>query len=329
MDINTYRKLDGEAKEKWHSFMSDAGLCVSDDADFTVIISDNGDIVSSASRCGNVLKYFAVSPSMQGQNLTAKLITALSMDAFENGIHHLFVYTKPENGILFESSLFYKVSESSRVLLMENEKGGIDKFLSSQPAVYSSGLTGAVVMNCNPFTLGHRYLIEKALERCDNLYVFVLCEDSSPIPAADRLSLVMEGTADLDNVTVYRTGDYLISSATFPDYFLKEKTDATDAQCELDTTVFAGHFAPYYNIGIRFFGTEPDSDVTARYNTVAKKLLPAYGIGCTEIPRLTDGSGRPVSAGEVRRLLNKNRPEEIKKLVPESTFAYLSRRGLI
>ena len=38
---------------------------------------------------------------------------------------------------------------------------------------------GAVVMNCNPLTLGHRYLIEQALKQCDYLMIFVVQEDKS------------------------------------------------------------------------------------------------------------------------------------------------------
>ncbi|EFA28598.1 ABC transporter, ATP-binding protein, partial [Haemophilus influenzae HK1212] len=39
---------------------------------------------------------------------------------------------------------------------------------------------GSIVMNANPFTLGHRYLIEQALQQCDHLHLFIVGEDASP-----------------------------------------------------------------------------------------------------------------------------------------------------
>ena len=63
-------------------------------------------------------------------------------------------------------------------------------------------------MNCNPFTLGHRYLIEQASEKVDHLYVFVVEEDKSFFPFSDRIGLVKKGTADLKNITVKPSGKY-------------------------------------------------------------------------------------------------------------------------
>jgi len=76
-------------------------------------------------------------------------------------------------------------------------------------------------MNCNPFTLRHRYLIEKALEQCGYLIIFVVQEDKSAFPFEDRLRLVREGTADLDHVAVIPSGKFVLSSLTFSEYFNK------------------------------------------------------------------------------------------------------------
>ena len=37
--------------------------------------------------------------------------------------------------------------------------------------------------------------------------------------------MVKEGVKDLDRVILHQTSDYIISAATFPTYFMKEKTD--------------------------------------------------------------------------------------------------------
>ena len=37
-------------------------------------------------------------------------------------------------------------------------------------------------MNCNPFTLGHKYIVEKAARENDNVIIFVVEEDKSSFP---------------------------------------------------------------------------------------------------------------------------------------------------
>ena len=143
-----------------------------------------------------------------------------------------------------------------------------------------------------------------------------------------RLELVKQGTADLANVTVLPSGPYLISSATFPTYFLKDKSRLEDVQCRLDAAVFTRHFAPHFSITRRFVGTEPLCAVTSRYNETLAECLPPLGVDVIQIPRLEE-SGAPISASRVRALLGQNRPEELRALVPETTFRYLEEQNLI
>lgn len=89
---------------------------------------------------------------------------------------------------------------------------------------------------------GHRHLVEYAAARCPHLYVFVLSEETGDFPAADRLELVRRGTADLPNVDVVPGGDYIISRATFPAYFLQG--DPEQARCDLELTLFGKRIAP-------------------------------------------------------------------------------------
>ena len=327
MEVNGYTKLRGLYLKAWHRFMEESGLNPRDDADYTVIAEEDGKFMASGSRCGSILKYIAVDPSAQGLGLTGTVFTWLAKDAFEHGIRHLFLYTKPKNGFLFEESHFYPVAKTDSVLLMEDKRDGIKSFIESLPQA-KEGVSGAIVMNCNPFTLGHRYLIETAASQVDNLYVFVLSEDKSEFPASDRLELVRKGTEDLQNVTVLTTGDYLISSATFPDYFLREDTDVSAEQCALDCNIFTKYYAPRLNISKRFAGTEPNSQVTDHYNRTMEDLLPGAGIEFIEIPRL-ESDGEPISAKRVRALLHRDRPDELRRLVPQTTFDYLAAKELI
>ena len=77
-------------------------------------------------------------------------------------------------------------------------------------------------MNCNPFTKGHLYLIEKASAESDHLFILIVEEDKSVFPFEKRMELVKRGTEHLDNIDVIPGGSYTISSATFPSYFAKE-----------------------------------------------------------------------------------------------------------
>jgi [citrate (pro-3S)-lyase] ligase len=179
-------------------------------------------------------------------------------------------------------------------------------------------------MNCNPFTLGHQHLIQTAASECDRLYVFVLSEDKSQFSAADRLALVKAGTAHLPNVTVLPTGPYLISSATFPTYFLKDREQAGSVQCSLDIEIFARYYAPHFGITHRFVGTEPLSPMTGQYNEALKAHLPERGIVLTEIPRLETGDA-PISATAVRQALDEGK--DFRHLVPDTTYEYLIQGG--
>jgi [citrate (pro-3S)-lyase] ligase len=300
--------------------MAQAGLHPDIDWEQTVLVWDGTELAAAGSRNGNLLKCIAVDPGHRGEDLTATVLTQLRTEAFRCGHSHLFLYTKPENRLLFESLFFYPIAQTDKVLLMENKQGGIQAFLDTLPQGQPGKKTGAAVMNCNPFTLGHRYLIETAAKECDRLYVFVLSEDKSRFSAAQRLEMVRLGTADLPNVTVLPTGPYLISSATFPTYFLKDREQAGSIQCLLDIEIFANHFVPRFGITHRYVGTEPLSPMTAQYNEALKAQLPGKGITLREIPRLETEAG-PVSASAVRAALEENR--DIRGLVPESTLHYL------
>lgn len=327
MDIELLPALSGRRLELWTGLLEHCGLTPDRQADTTLLIWEDDALIATGSRLGNLLKCIAVDSSHQGQDLTATVLTHLRQDALQAGHRHLFLYTKPKNKFLFSSLFFYPIAETDSVLLMENKPGGIGEFLNSLPISPGSGTVGAVVMNCNPFTRGHRYLIETAAKDCDRLYVFVLSEDKSHFRAEDRMAMVKAGTADIPNVTVLPTGPYLISSATFPTYFLKEQAKIQDAQCELDVAVFAKYYAPKFGITRRYVGTEPFCGVTAQYNSALEKLLPEHGIVLCQIPRLeTDDA--PISASTVRERLAAGNREAIASLVPKTTYDYLLEHNL-
>ena len=318
----------GRKLELWKSFLSRAGLEADTDVERTVLVWDDEQLIATGSRRGNLLKCIAVDELRQGEGLTATVLTVLRQDAFNAGHSHLFLYTKPKNKWMFSSLFFYPVAQTEDVLLMENRRDGIKAFLQNLPAESASGKVGAAVMNCNPFTKGHRYLIETAAKECDRLYVFVLSEDRSAFSAADRLEMVRLGTADLPNVTVLPTGPYLISSATFPTYFLKEREKASTIQCRLDIEIFTKYYVPKFGIQTRFVGTEPLSQMTNQYNEALRKYLPEAGIELRVIQRL-EQEGIPVSASAVRERMAAGDREALRQLVPQTTWDYLNQHNYL
>ncbi len=320
--------LSPRQRARWEAFLSKQGLDADPGVESTLLIEEDSQIIATGSRQENILKCIAVDPAHQGEDLSATVLSELRQEAFLKGFDHLFLYTKPKNRLMFESLFFYTVAQTKDVLLMENRRGGITDFVAKIPKPGAEGTIGAVVMNCNPFTLGHRHLVETAARECDWLYIFVLSEEKSLFSANDRLALVKEGTADLTNVTVWPTGPYLISSATFPTYFLPDKSRKAEIQCRLDLEVFAKHFAPPLSITRRFVGTEPFSPVTAQYNKVMLECLPQMGIEVTEIARKEGASG-PISASAVRALLKTGQKDKLSELVPPSTLRYLESKNLI
>lgn len=177
---------------------------------------------------------------------------------------------------------------------------------------------GSIVMNCNPFTYGHRYLIEQALKAIDFLIIFVVEEDKSYFSFYERFAMVRQGVADLKNITVVPSGPFILSQMSFPEYFIKETSDDIVEHTEQDITTFAERIAPQLGIKYRFVGEEPEDNVTNQYNLAMKKILPQYGMKLVEIPRKRI-NGNYISASSVRRYMEENDRDGQERLLPKST----------
>ena len=311
MDILYGRPFTGRKLEELKAFLAELELDYDGGVQFTVLCQDDdGSIIAAGSLDGKICKCIGVSEAHQGEGLTATVLTELRKEAFLQGEDHLFLFTKPKNRLQFSDMAFFPIVSTKDVLLMESRRNAARDYARSLAeeapprADGSPGEIGAIIMNANPFTEGHRYLIEKALERVTLLHVFVVSEDRSYFSFEERWKRVAEGTKDLPQVRMHETKDYLISSVTFPTYFIKDKARAEDVRCELDLAVFSEIFAKEMGISVRYVGTEPLDPVTARYNEIMKEVLPIKGIEVVEVPRLTI-NGEIVSATKVRERLQK------------------------
>ncbi|MBQ4115938.1 MAG: [Clostridia bacterium] len=328
MNVEIISHIGGTKLDKWKYLMAETGLKTTDRPERTVLVWDEDELVASGSRDKNILKQLAVSPTHQGEDLLSKVITELRRDAFEDGYRHLFIYTKPQNKYIFSSLFFYPIAETDKVLVMENNRDGIKSYLDTLPEKTVEKTVGAIVMNCNPFTLGHQYLIEKAAAECDRVYIFVLSEEGDGFSAKDRFEMVKLGTEHLPNVTVLQTGPYLISAATFPTYFLKDRDNADEVLCDIDIEIFLKYFVPRLAITRRYVGTEPLSQMTNTYNEALRKRLSQTGLEFREIER-KDFNGTPISASEVRRLIKQGETEHLKNIIPMTTMNYLKSHDFV
>lgn len=187
---------------------------------------------------------------------------------------------------------------------------------------------GAIVMNCNPFTLGHLYLIKKARETVDRLLIFVVEEDKSTFSFALRFEMVQEGCRDLPNVYILPSGKFMISALTFPEYFTKDENSDISINPTADVRMFAEHIAPAFHITKRFAGTEPTDKITAQYNETMSHILHNYGIEFVEIERLKNKNGF-ISATTVREYIEKCDYDSLRQLLPNTTIKILQKHNWI
>ena len=297
------------------------GLSFEEGCDELFGVFESGHLVATGGRAGNILKMLAVEPSHQGGALLGEVVTELVSRGLSAGYDSLFIYTKPEYISTFEALNFSLLANQGRVALLEYGRG-FQKWLAAHNADVRSGINGAVVVNCNPFTLGHRYLIESAAKQVDNLYVFVVREDRSVFPFDVRFQLVKDGVRDLTNVVVLDSSRYIVSGATFPTYFLKKDDPVARIQMELDVTLFASRIAPFFRLVRRFVGTEPTCKLTEGYNDAMRSILPVYDIELVVIER-KQSAGGVISASRVRELIARQEFSQLEEYVPATTLAYL------
>ncbi|HBA87770.1 MAG TPA: [citrate (pro-3S)-lyase] ligase [Geobacter sp.] len=309
------------------ALVEESGLRFEPTFDDLVGVFEAGRLVAVGARQGRVLKMLTVAATHQGGTLLDEVATELVGRGFQEGIDSFFVFTSPTLVPTFEALNFSLLASSGKTALLEYGDG-LSRYLSRYRRQVVQGDNGAIVANCNPFTLGHRYLVEQAASALDRLYLFVVREERSLFPFDARLRMVQEGTVDLANVTVLETSWYAISSVTFPTYFLKNGDPGGALQMELDLLLFGTRIAPYFNVTTRFVGSEPLCRTTADYNAAMHRILPPLGIEVREIERKT-AIGAAISASRVRELLSRGELEGIAELVPVTTLDFiLSSEGI-
>lgn len=330
-------------RRRIEQFLGDNGLRL-DDVDYyaTLVDETTDEIVAGGGLKGGVIKCVAVADGHKGEAVANQIVSHLIAQANADGHQCVKLFTKPQNQRMFESMSFRLLAEAPKAILMETGIGGIRRY-SEELRVKSEELrvkseesngklhhlnpstphpilppSGIIIMNCNPFTLGHRYLIEQAAQQVETLYILVVREDCSMFSYDERKAIISRGVAHLDNVVVCDGSEYSISATTFPTYFLKSLSDASDTQMTLDIDLYRRHIAPALGATVRFVGTEPDDPLTRRYNELMKSMLPDV----REVARL-EKNGVAVSASRVRKAIVENHLAQAARLVPPTTVPYI------
>lgn len=293
--------------------------------DKSYVIRKDGRIIATGSSEKNILKYFFVDCIYSGQGAIAVIFNQLLEDILDQGYKSYFVFTTPNNEAVFKSLGLTVVSSTEKVTLLEGGFYGIRKWIedTQEEIGPKKGKRGAIVANCNPMTLGHKYLITEALEYVDELLMFVVEEDLSIFPFKNRYEIVKEELKDFHNVKVLKGGSYIISRGTFPTYFIKKKDDFLDVYTELDATIFGQRIAKGLGISTRFIGTEDKDIITNTYNRSLIKVLSDFNMETILMPRLKIGD-KTVSASYVRRLIYEDKLEEAYKYLTIASKNFLN-----
>lgn len=318
------RRGDIRAQKQMDALLEAEGIARDRNLTYSAgIFDEDGKLIATGSLFENTLRCLAVDSAHRGEGLMADIVSHLVQVQLERGHTHLFLYTKCESAKFFSPLGFSEIARvDGRLVFMENRRDGFSRYLKSLAPCAGDAPGAALVMNANPFTLGHAHLLRRAAAENARVVLFVLSEDRSLVPFADRLAMVRAAAAQYANVQVVSSGSYMISAATFPSYFLKDDALVVRTHARLDATLFA-RIAAALNLTRRYVGEEPFSPTTSAYNDALASVLPQAGIELVIVPRAEE-SGVAISASHVRQLIHDGRMEEIRPLVPPSTYAYLT-----
>ena len=314
-----------EEKNRISEFLKKFDLNYESDITYSIYMEDeNGNIVGTVSLNNYIIKCLAVSPEYQGENLAGELIDNLINKLRSDNKFYYSVYTKHEYEPLFLSLGFSKIASTDKVSMLEFGSPKIDEVMNRLKVKIESTLdcklddskVACVVANANPFTNGHLSLVEEAIyRRYDYVIVFIVQEDKSYFSEKERMALAYVSLLPYDNVVVVPSTRYMVSSMTFPGYFLHDKKLSEWAK--IDAIIFRDYFMKKLNIQTRFVGEETD-DYMVEYNNILKETI---GDGLVVLDRAKQDD-EIISAKIVRKHLDEGRLEEALKLVPRGSWVF-------
>ena len=304
-------------------FLSNFDLKLDSNLTKTLYIENENDVIIGTISCADyIVKDLAVDENYQSENLASLLVNEILNHFRLNNVHNYQVFTKPKYKNIFLSFGFKEIVETDKVIMLE---GGVNniatkineikKTLTNRfGEINETSDIGCVVMNANPITNGHMYLIEEASRLNKMVVVFVVEEDKSDFTFEERFSLVYLSTTRLGNVCVVPSSKYIVSSSTFPSYFLKDETEVSEQYSKIDALIFKEYFMKQLFIKKRYVGTETSNKMINYNNTLKEELNDSLVI----LDRI-NYNNEQISASNVRKLLKENKINEALELVPRET----------
>ena len=175
------------------------------------------------------------------------------------------------------------------------------------------------VFNANPFTKGHRYLIETAAKATEHVYLLILKDNPSIFSFGERYTMAVDSLRDLENVTVIPSGLFIGApgrGSRLAEYFVKVANSGTAERCRERVRTDAAVASSLHATHV-FRGEEPTDPVTVEINRASIEILPKYGIQPVIVPRKTHNG--VIITGSLVRKLAEERDEKLREYVPAPT----------
>ncbi|MBZ7986895.1 GNAT family N-acetyltransferase [Campylobacter canadensis] len=314
---------DNKQKLLLIDFIKANSLEFSDEIDLAFVVFYKDKIIACICKFKLMIKYVIIDKEHQKENIFSLLLNTMITYAKEQNINTLRLCTCKHNAIKFQNFSFRLLCTSKELCLLEYGYSLFDEFINNIRAKLDTNKSyTSIVMNANPFTLGHKYLIDCALKHNENLILFIVSEDKSFFTFKERFMIVKENLKKYKNILIFPSGDYIISNATFSTYFLKQ--DINLAKSYLDAKIFSSLIAPCLNIKSRFVGSEPNCKVTNAYNMALKECFKEDNLDLFELSRISINN-KIISASLIRKYIAENNFNEIKKYLSDTSLKLIKK----
>ena len=204
-DLRTQAQMD--------ALLEQEGIRRDRNLDYSCGVFDDGELIACGSSFHNTLRCLAVSSEHRGEGLMNQVVSHLMERQVNLGNSHVFLYTKLKNERIFKDLGFYEIARvDGSLVFLENRRDGFARYLRSLEKTKRDGKCAAVVMNANPFTLGHRYLVERAAK-----------ENGIPFRAVrlESREAAQNAPTPVTTYALFRDGAYLTNEQMNDTKFLK------------------------------------------------------------------------------------------------------------
>ena len=163
---------DARAQKQVDALLEREGIRRDGNLDYTCGLFD-GDwrLIATGSCFGNTIRCLAVDRDRQGEGLLNQIVTHLMEVQAERGNTHLFLYTKPQSAKFFGDLGFFEIARLESLVFMENRRRGFADYCAALEMTRREGTSADILMNANPFTLGHLHLVERAAAENDTVHL--------------------------------------------------------------------------------------------------------------------------------------------------------------